>query len=333
MAHNIDFSNDRANVAFIGSRKDVWHHLGQEMLPGQSIEQWAKAAGFEWSADKSPAYFNRNGEFVRVEGFSHLTRSDTGAELGYVADNYYNTVQPIDVLRWFERYVSVDDRFQLDCAGSLRGGQRIWATATFNGPITVAGSEHKAHLLMTTGFDGKFATRNQGSLTRSVCENTVMASLADTRAQVTTSHQTKFDAKQVANELATLAKGFEVYKQMGDALATVEFVDSDVARFFKNLLKIDRDAQREDISTRKFNQFLELRDAYTATVDEGTEDGTAWTAFNAVTRYVDHTRSTQNTEGDENLSRLASANFGSGDKLKTTAWNLLMPLIKDRVAA
>src|ERR1700704_2377376 len=46
MAHNIDMTNDRANIAFLGSRNDVWHRLGQEMQPGMDIPAWAKAAGW-----------------------------------------------------------------------------------------------------------------------------------------------------------------------------------------------------------------------------------------------------------------------------------------------
>lgn len=36
MSAEIDTSNGQYNVAYLGSRKDVWHRLGQEMLAGQS---------------------------------------------------------------------------------------------------------------------------------------------------------------------------------------------------------------------------------------------------------------------------------------------------------
>jgi phage/plasmid-like protein (TIGR03299 family) len=332
MAHEIDMSNGRANVAFTGSRRDIWHRLGTEITAGASIEEWSKAAGLDWHVEKSPAYCKVNGEFNRVPNFCHLTRSDTKAPLGYVSESNFKPVQPAEVLSWFQRYVSVDDRFQLSCAGSLRGGGRIWATATYNGPITVAGSEHTAHLLMTTGFDGSLATWNQGSMTRTVCNNTLMASLADKRAQVRTTHSQRFVAANVAKELAGLAKSFDVYKAMGDAMATVELAGADISRFFKSVLDIPFETPAADISTRKLNQFDALRSAYSATVAEGTERNTAWCALNAVTRYVDHVRSVQETEATVTNSRLASGQFGSGADLKATAWNLILPMIKDRVA-
>jgi hypothetical protein len=37
MAHEIDMTNGRANIAFMGNRNDVWHRLGQEMKEGMTI--------------------------------------------------------------------------------------------------------------------------------------------------------------------------------------------------------------------------------------------------------------------------------------------------------
>jgi phage/plasmid-like protein (TIGR03299 family) len=335
MAHEIDFSNGRANIAFTGARKDIWHRLGTEITAGASIEEWTRAAGLDWHVNKSPAYCLVDGEYNRVPNFVHLTRSDTKTALGYVSEEGFKPVQPVEVLNWFDRYIKADPRFSLSCAGALRGGGRIWATASFNGELTIAGDAHKAYLLMTTGFDGSMATWNTASITRAVCNNTVSAALSDKRAQVRTTHAQRFDAAKVAKELAGIAKGFETYKAMGDALATVELAGergTDISVFFKNVLEIPLDAPRDKISTRKMNQFDALRSAYSATVAEGTERNTAWTAWNAVTRYADHVRSVQNTEGDATSSRLASGQFGTGADLKATAWNLLLPMIKDRVA-
>ena len=176
MAHDIDTSNGRDNIAFLGSRRDVWHRLGQEMQPGQSMEVWAQQAGLAWTAHKVPAYASLphsirepdergNPALMLAEGRHFIVRSDTARILspGTVSD-VYQPVQPIEVLEWFERYIAVDDRFKLDVAGSLGGGSTVWATATFNGDLTVAGDKHVARLLMSTTFDGSGATINQLSL-------------------------------------------------------------------------------------------------------------------------------------------------------------------------
>jgi len=336
MAHNIDMSNNRANIAFRGSRTDVWHRLGQEMAPGMTIDEWAKAAGLDWEAVKCPAYVELHGiagqNMAPVPDRFFNVRNDTGAVLSPNAiSDIYQNVQPRAVLDWFQRYISVDDRFELDVAGSLAGGAIIWATATFNGGMTVAGENHTARLLMSTTFDGSGATRNQATMTRVVCNNTLTAAQYDKRAVVVTRHSTMFRPEKAAKELAAVAQGFEVYKLMGDALAQAEMAREEVADFFKDCLDIPRDAKQADISTRKQNQYLELARALRTSVGEGAADGTAWAALQAVTRYVDHDRSTRNGNGDETAARFTSANFGSGAALKGTAMQLLMPRIKDRV--
>jgi phage/plasmid-like protein (TIGR03299 family) len=338
MSHEIDMTNGRANIAFLGSRNDVWHKLGQEMAPGMTTAQWAAAAGLDWSAIKVPAlamlqgaefdHIDATDRLRRVEGWHHIVRSDNGRPLGYVSD-VYQPVQPADVLAWFERYISVDDRFQLDVAGSLKSGEVIWATATFRDPLSIAGDKHVARVLMTTTFDGSGATINQGTMTRTVCNNTLKASLADHRAVVKTRHNTRFDAGKVGRELAQIAQGFAAYKAVGDALAQNEMANAEIADFFKDCLGIDRNAKREELSGRKQNQFTALASAYRTTTAE-TPAGTAWAALNAITRYVDHDRSTRGGE-NETEARFASAQFGSGAGMKEKAMGLLMPRIKDRV--
>jgi hypothetical protein len=151
----IDNSNGRDNIAFLGSRLDVWHRLGTEMEPGQSLDAWQQAAGLDWQAIKVPALMDLSGgAFARIPGpqtprandRSFMVRSDNGAMLGdNCVSDVYQPVQPREVLEWFEQYIAVDDRFALDVAGSLKGGSIIWATAKWRNPVNVAGDAHLAH--------------------------------------------------------------------------------------------------------------------------------------------------------------------------------------------
>lgn len=346
MTANLDMTNGRANIAFLGSRKDVWHRMGQEMAENQSIEEWTRQAGLAWEAIKVPAIAQLTGErfahipverrLAPISDRSFIVRSDNGSVLGYVSgqdeSNGYRIVQPAEVLDWFQRYIAVDDHFKLDVCGSLDGGKQIWATALYNGGIDVAGEKHAARVLMSTTFDCSGATINQCTMTRTVCENTLRMSHADKRAMVKTRHSTKFDAAKVGKELAQLAQGFANYKAIGDALAQHHLAQAEISQFFKACLDIPFDAKAEDISTRKMNQFRDVSKAFTISVREGAENNSAWAALQAITRYVDHSRSVQNGDNSVERARFESANFGSGDLLKGKALNLLLPLIKDKVA-
>lgn len=342
MAHNLDMSNNRANIAFLGNRNDVWHRLGQEMAPGMSVDDWAIAAGLNWEAVKVPAIASLEGSrfdhiepakrFAPVPDRFFMVRNDTAHVLspGAVSD-VYQAVQPIELLRWFDRYIGVDDRFQLDVAGSLKCGETIWATATYRDPLNIAGDKHIARVLMSTTFDGSGATINQGTMTRVVCNNTLNAALADKRAVIRTRHNTAFDAARVGKELATVAQGFAEFKKVGDAMAQAEMAKDDVSRFFREILDIPFEAKAAEVSGRKLNQFQALSNSYRSTVAEGTEPNTVWAALNAVTRYVDHDRSTRGSGVSSDEKQFTSAQFGSGAGIKAKAMELLMPRIKDRV--
>jgi phage/plasmid-like protein (TIGR03299 family) len=345
MAHNLDMTGGRANIAFLGSRNDVWHKMGEEMLPGQSKEEWRKRSGLGFEAVKVPAiaalegprfdHIDATRRFLPVADRSFIVRSDTGGVLGYVSgegeSQGYQIVQPADVLDWFERYIAVDDRFALDVAGSLDGGRRIWATAIYRDGIDVAGEKHSARVLMSTTYDSTGATINQCTTTRVVCSNTLRMAHADGRAVIKTRHSTRFDAARVGKELAQLAQGFATYKVIGDALASVEMSAQQVSEFFKTCLEIPFNAKPDDISSRKFNQFKDLSRCYKTSVTEGAAANTPWAALQAITRYVDHDRSVQTGDMTESVARFRSAQFGSGDALKGKAMGLLLPLVKDKV--
>ncbi len=272
---------------------------------------------------------------LRVVGGAYLNRrSDTGAILGHQTHTERRCeVQPREIAHFVHDFVSTDNRFSMQVMGAIKGGAQVWATAAFNGDTTIAGERHQAYLLARTGFDGSLATHCQMTIVRAVCNNTLSAAFADKRAFLTVRHSTRFDAKAAASQLAKMAQSVETYKAVGDALASNTMVATEVSQFFKQLLEIPFDTKADDISTRKMNQFRTLSDCYRQSVAEGAERDTAWAALQAVTRYVDHDRSSRGDDGDSEASkRFVSSQFGSGAQLKGEAMGILMPRIKDKVA-
>jgi phage/plasmid-like protein (TIGR03299 family) len=322
MAHNIEMKDGKASIAFLGSRQDIWHRMGQEMEEGMSIDQWAKEAGLDWNAELVQAYAAYNGEMIEANGM-HVLRTDTKNALGYVSE-HYKIVQPREVLDWFQRYISVDSRFKLDVAGCLKSGEIVWATATFNGEINVAGDKHVARLLMTTAFDGTMATINKATMTRVVCNNTLNAALAGgSKGVIKTRHNAKFDAVKVSEQLGDIVSSIAAYKEMGDAMVKVEMKKDVVEKYFRKLLSIPYEATDKGIITRKLNTLNDLHSAYCDTVKEGTAENTAWCALNAVTRYVDHSRTVRDTGNGEGEARFLSSQIGSGATMKEQAVKLL----------
>lgn len=333
-----DFDAGKANIAYTGSRNSVWHRLGTEMQPDMSREDWQKAAGNDFQVVCSPAFYHDvNGELKQADDLRFVTRRDNGRLLGRssVTDRYIPH-QPDELYNFMFQYIAVDPRFKMDVTGNFGGGSVIWAAATWSEPLTVAGDNHLARLFMSTTFDGSGATRNDMRITRPVCDNTIAAGQGENKgAIVTTRHNTKFDAKRAGEELATLAKSVGRYKKIGDAMAQVHMTGEEVKHFFRDILDIPHEAQEKDVSTRKLNQSRALRQAFETTRRERAANrGDAidvWTVLQSLTRYVDHDRISINGDGGE--KQFLSANFGSGDALKTKAMGLLLPRVKDLIAA
>jgi phage/plasmid-like protein (TIGR03299 family) len=339
MTHNLEMKDGRYSFAFTGERANIWHRLGQELPADASRAEWIAAAGFDYHVEKVPAIASLNSDafnhiapelrFVETDK-KFLVRQDNGHVLGIAGDGY-QPVQPVDIWNWFENYITVDDRFHIDAAGVLSSGERLWATARFNGDMNVAGDKHVARLLMSTSFDASQATRNEATMTRVVCQNTLRAAHMSAKALIKTRHNTAFRGDTVARELGQIASSFAEFKAMGDAMAQQAMTREQTAGFFRNLLDIPLDAQRKDISTRKVNIMGDLERALETTQRErnGTAIGArvdAWCALQAVTRYVDHDRTVRNV-ANETIGRFDSGTFGSGDAMKGQALNLLLPLV------
>ena len=335
MSANLDKTLGFVALAFIGPRSKIWHGTGQsvdakvaELGRALTIEDWATLSGTSFTVEARPlSYVGADGLLTEYPNRFANVRTDTSAALGLVSTRY-NLVQPLDVQSTFADLIGVDERFAITTMGSLDGGKRIFAQATFAGEQSVAGDRHVAKLLMSTTFDTTSPTRLQGCMERVVCENTIRVAMGENAPIVNVRHSTKYDRDLALKQLAKIAAGFAQYKQIGDALAGFIMPKEALSAFIRGVLDIPIDAEQKDVSTRKQNQRQAIIDAMLISCNERAVTATsgidAFTALQAITRYVDHDRDAGNTE-----NRL----FGSGAALKDKALGLLMPMIKDRVAA
>jgi phage/plasmid-like protein (TIGR03299 family) len=318
-----------------GSR-DAWHGLGQVTPKGAPVEVWARDAGLDYHVARVPSYFkagmNADGSPVMEEvgNVFHLVRDDVMKPIGQPVSEQYHPVQPLDVLQFVSEYFTVDDRFTMETAGALKGGAVIWATARFNAAdFQIGGAKHEMFALFFTSFDKSRRSSLRATSTCVVCNNTLQMSDADNASTLSFTHRTKFAGQvrdNAARDFAKLVQGFDKFKEMGDAFATQQVSKEYIATFFKTLLDIPLGDKREDISTRKANQFDALtramQDAHKA--EAANAPMTKFAALQAVTRYVDHERSARDNGDGAKLSRLYSAQFGSGADLKARAVDLLL---------
>ena len=192
------------SMAYVGEMP--WHELGNPLERGQSLDVWAEQSGLNWEIKQSPVLFdtsndshlNDTGSF---EDKSVLYRSDTGAPLSVVSQRY-KVVQPREILEFYRDLTEVSG-FELETAGVLKGGKKIWALARTGQSTSLKGNDvTKGYVLLATACDGSMATTAQFTSVRVVCNNTLAVSLFQEKGSaVKVPHSTQFDAKAVKKDL------------------------------------------------------------------------------------------------------------------------------------
>ena len=317
MAHMIDTTTGTAAIAYAGNTP--WHGLGQSLTPDASIETWTREAGLDYTVNESPVLFQTDAATMPEEfkGRKVLHRSDTGGALAVVSDGY-NVVQPSDVMGFFAKLVELGG-FQMETAGVLSYGRRVWALAKVNeGADIVEGDKVRPYVLLGTSYDGTMATVAKFTSIRVVCNNTITAALGrEHGGTVRVLHSERFNADAVRMELGIVGDNWERFLVQSRKLSkeTMSKVEADA--FVAALLQPYHTSEKDLNQTKGYRRIMELFNGGAIGAEIPGVMGTRWAMLNAVTEMVDHER------GRSANTRIESAWFGTGAALKNKALELL----------
>jgi len=315
MAHMIDTTTGRAAIAYAG--ETPWHNLGQQLTPGASIETWTREAGLAYTVLESPVLYKTEAASAPevFKGRKVLHRSDTGGALAVVSDGYH-VVQPAEVMGFFEKLVEIGG-FQLETAGVLSHGKRVWGLARVNdGAEILGGDVVRPYVLLGTSYDGTMATVAKFTSVRVVCHNTITAALGSGES-VRVLHSERFDADRVRQDLGIVADAWDRFLIQSRQLAGEPLSATDADMFVRSLLEPYKSPGVPVSESRAYRRILELFNGKAIGSDIPGVVGTRWGMLNAVTELVDHER------GRSDNTRIESAWFGTGAALKNRALELL----------
>lgn len=329
MAHMIEVTNGQADIAYVG--ETPWHRLGQVLQADADIDTWAKSAGLAHTVHRTAVMYHDDEGILQMNADRQvLYRSDNKKPLGIVG-NRYNIVQPATVLDFFAK-LAESNHFQLEVAGALNGGKRIWALAKCGEGAPVIGQDVVLpYLLLATSYDGTMATTAQPTAVRVVCNNTIEAALSTSQGRITIPHKSEFDARGLQLDLGIALTSFDRFLIEARQLAKREVNTAFAAEFLKQLLPASVSVKTvagvktvtpqavED--TKAFKDIMALFQGEALGSDLPEARGSAWQLLNSVTQYTDHVAG----RGDD--SRLSSAWFGNGNALKNKARDLLLEVV------
>lgn len=326
MAHLVE------TMAYVG--KTPWHGLGQQLPPKQPIEVWAQKAGMNWqikSADVSYVAQNSTQQNIIMPFCDHkvLYRSDTLDALSVVSQRYQE-VQPREILEFYRNLTEKAD-FELETAGVLKGGRKLWALARTGQSHTLKGRDiSHGYILLATACDGTLATTAQFTSIRVVCNNTLAISLANGKGGnlVKVPHSTMFDADKVKAQLGLTVSSWNEHTYEMKQLSERKVTQSEATNFLNRVFNDADDdlilspTKKDKIvipNTKAINQIMTMFNGQGrgATLDSAKD--TVYGLLCAITEFIDHERRAISTD-----HRLDSAWFGTGASLKQKGFDQAM---------
>ena len=311
MSHEVEMVNGVAQMAYAG---DVpWHGLGTKVAADLSPAQIQQQAGLDWTVEKETM---TTASGVEIEGKKALVRSSDNKVLDVVGDNW-NPVQNSEAFEFFSEYCLAGD-MEMHTAGSLKGGQMVWALAKVKESFDILGGDQvDSYLLFSNPHKYGKAIDVRFTPIRVVCNNTLSMSLGQNVANsVSLNHRTAFNPESVKETMGIAHEKFAMYKETCEFLASRQFSMDSLIQYYNEVFPRTYQGKKEvsvkgyeDLTNnaQKAFSFLETQ--------PGAEFGAGswWSALNSVTYLTDHQM------GREADSRLTSAWFGANQTRKVKA--------------
>ncbi len=295
-----------------------WHGLGNRLSAKQSIEVWAQQSGISFEIKETPVRFMTEsaGGLGAIMSFPEqkvLFRSDTNVPLSVVSQRF-QVVQPREILEFYRDLTEISG-FELETAGVLKGGRKIWALAKTNQSATLKGADTiNGYLLLATACDGTLATTAQFTSIRVVCNNTLAVALANGSGAVKVPHSTSFDPHAVKQQLGISVSSWEGFMYRMKTLSERRVKTHEAMNYFLRVFTDPATTATGLTNERAIKKVQELYDGQGKGAELASSKGTAFGLLNAITQYVDHERRAKSTD-----HRLESAWFGQGASLKQKA--------------
>jgi phage/plasmid-like protein (TIGR03299 family) len=303
-----------------------WHGLGNQLTAHQPLEVWAKQAGMDWHIRESPVCFKTGhaGCAGTIESYPEnkvLFRSDTNEPLSVVSQRF-KVVQPNEILEFYRDLTEVSG-FELETAGLLKGGRKIWALARTGQSSTLKGNDvSNAYVLLATACDGTLATTAQFTSIRVVCNNTLAVALGAGNGAVKVKHSTSFDAQTVKRQLGISVSAWSSFMYQMKGLSERKVKTHEAMNYLSRVFFDEDKGEAGGGSGRTLAKVMTLFDGHGRGAELASAKGTAFGLLNSVTEFVDHERRARSID-----YRLDSAWFGQGAGLKERALEQALMLI------
>jgi phage/plasmid-like protein (TIGR03299 family) len=309
MAHMME------TMAYAG--ETPWHGLGEAVTNDLTPSQMMKKAGCDWTVHEVESFIEFDDRKIPT-GQKSLVRGTDGKVLTNVGADW-KPVQNEQAFEFFSEYVYAGD-MEMHTAGSLKGGQMIWALAKVKESFELfKGDEVESFLLFSNPHQYGKSIDVRFTPIRVVCNNTLTLALEkETQRGVRVGHRTEFNGDMVKEQLGIAHEKFSQYKEMAKFLGSKRFTMDSLVEYYNTVFPRTSDKRIRDMALSAETLSRPAKQAYDVLETQpGAKyaDGSWWQEFNSVTYMTDH------LQGRSQENRLYSSWYGSNQLRKRLALN------------
>jgi len=309
MSHQVE------TMAYAG--ETPWHGLGELVSNDLSPQQMMEKSGCDWTVHEVESFIEFDGKKIPT-GQKSLVRSTDGKVLTNVGSGW-KPVQNEQAFEFFSEYVMAGD-MEMHTAGSLKGGQVVWALAKVKDSFDLfKGDQVDSYLLFSNPHQYGKCIDVRFTPIRVVCNNTLTLAIeSEVQRGVRVGHRTDFNPTHVKEALGIAHEKFAKYKEMAEFLGKKKFTASSLVEYYNTVFPRTSDKRVRDMELSAETLSQPARAAFEVLESQpGAEfaRGSWWQAFNSVTYMTDH------LQGRSQENRLYSSWFGSNQARKRLALN------------
>ena len=307
MAHMVE------TMAYAG--EVPWHKLGVSVSNDLTPVQMMDKAGLNWNVREVESFVEFDGKRIAT-GQKSLVRETDGKILTNVGADW-NPVQNETAFEFFNDFV-MNGEMEMHTAGSLKGGQMVWALAKVGESFELFGDDRvDSYLLFSNPHQYGKSIDVRFTPIRVVCNNTLTFSLSSKKDNsVKVGHRTQFDPDSVKESLGVAKSQLNTYKDMAEFLGSKRFTTDSLIEYYNSVFPrtADKRVQGKALSVETLSRNAKLAyDALEQQPGSKYAEGSWWQAFNSVTYITDH------VQGRNADNRLYSSWYGPNQSRKANA--------------
>ena len=187
-------SHEVETMAYAGELP--WHGLGVEVHNDLTPQQMMQKAGVDWKVHEVESFVEFNGEKLPT-GQKSLIRESDNKILTNVGENWH-PCQNETAFEFFQEYVAAGD-MEMHTAGSLKGGQYVWALAKIKESFDLFGGDQvDSYMLFSNPHVYGKSIDVRFTPIRVVCNNTLTFALnGESNRAVKINHKSEFNTDMV----------------------------------------------------------------------------------------------------------------------------------------